>query len=290
MPLKPTYEITQGPAAVSFADYANQASRAFYDLLAESPEEPRVQAFLEAHPAFVPGSRSPGGATCASPLFHVLVSQPRLPGLDARQPDFLWFTTTSSTWYPVLIEIEKPSKRLFKKNREPSAEFYQARNQLSQWRTWFGHAFNQLKFQHDYGVPDTWVHCRAMSLHMILVYGRREEFEYDAKLSNQRASLLPGNDEELMSFDRLAPDPLLSAALTVRAVGGGRYRALRVPPTFTHGPFHAERLLFIDGLTEAIEASAGWTPVRQAFVKTRIPYWREWAKLKKKGWISGGRE
>ena len=38
---------------------------------------------------------------------------------------------------------------------------------------------------------------------MILIYGRRSEFEGKPKLELQRGSLLPGQDEELMSFDRL---------------------------------------------------------------------------------------
>ncbi len=288
MPLKPTYQIVKGPAAVSFSDYAHGAVRALDKLLQESPDESVLQRFLESNPSFVPGARTPGGATCASPLFDLLVSQPRLPGLDARQPDFLWFSSNSDTWFPVLVEIERPSKRLFRKDGVPSAEFTQARNQLNQWRTWFRLPANQLKFQDDYGVPDLWTHRRTMSLHMILIYGRRNEFENDPRLTTQRGSLLPGSDEELMSFDRLAPDPLLSEALTVRAVGAGRYRALKVPPTFTLSPLHAERFLALDGLDEAIDSSEGWASTRRSFVKRRIPYWVEWARSGQEGWITVG--
>ena len=56
-----------------------------------------------------------------------------------------------------------------------------------------------------------------MHLRMILVYGRRTEFEDRYDLSRQMASLLPGHDEELMSFDRLKADASIRDAITVRA-------------------------------------------------------------------------
>jgi hypothetical protein len=124
-----------------------------------------------------------------------------------------------------------------------------------------------------------------MSLHMILIYGRRSEFEHDARLSKQRASLLTGSDEELMSFDRLAPHWLLSDALTVRAIGAGRYRVLVAPPTMTLGPHITERLLVLENLELAIDSSEGWSPERRAFVKSRLPYWRDrFPKRGQEGW------
>jgi hypothetical protein len=132
-----------------------------------------------------------------------------------------------------------------------------------------------------------------MKLNMILIYGRREEFERDPQLSRQRASLmtgnderLTGNDERLMSFDRLKPDPRLSDAITALAVGDGRYRAMQVPPTLRLGPLGVERLLVIEGLEKAIDSSKGWSHERSEFVKRRLPYWADWARSEDKGWIS----
>jgi hypothetical protein len=284
-PFAPTYVTEQGPAALAFDVYATQAMAEWRVLLDEDPRERRVQQFLEQHPALVPGSLSPGGATCGSELFNLLVSQPTLPGLDARQPDFLWFTSTSDTWYAVLLEIEAPGKRLFRRDGVPTAEFNQARNQLNQWRSWFGLPTNQLKFQADYGVPEFWTARRAMAVYMLLVYGRRNEFRQDPSLTRQRSSLLSGEDEELMSFDRLVADRFLADAITVRAKGNGRYRALSLPPTFKLGPSHPERLLRVDGLEGAIHSSEGWSAARRAFVTSRIPYWRDWAMRDDKGWI-----
>jgi hypothetical protein len=219
-------------------------------------------------------------------LHDVLISQPILPGLNARQPDFMWLTTNSDTWFPVLIEIERPSKKIFRRNDVPCSDFTQARNQLAQWRTWFRDPVNQSKFQADYGIPELWTRYRSMKLSMILVYGRREEFEKEPQLSRQRASLMPGNDERLMSFDRLKPDPRLSDTITAHAVGEGRYRAMQVPPTLRLGPMDAERLLVIEDLDKAIESSKGWSHERREFVRRRLPYWADWAKRGDKGWIS----
>jgi hypothetical protein len=137
MTLEQTYQLAQGPAAVEFSDYARVAARALTDLLNENPDEPRVQKFLESHPSFVPGAWSPGGGTCPSRLLYMLVSQPSLPGLAGHRPDFMWLAANSDTWFPMLIEIESPSKRIFRRDGVPCSAFTQARNQLDQWLAWF---------------------------------------------------------------------------------------------------------------------------------------------------------
>jgi hypothetical protein len=49
----------------------------------------------------------------------------------------------------------------------------------------------------------------------ILVFGRRAEFADSPELSRLRGSLKSADDEELISFDRLAPDLKLDAVMTV---------------------------------------------------------------------------
>jgi hypothetical protein len=288
--MDPTYKIVEGPPPVAFAEYSAATLAAWGALLSNSPAESAVQDFLERTPALLPIAEGPGGATTAWPFTNILVSQPRLPGLNAHQPDFLWFTNTSSTWYTFLVEIEQPSRRLFRRDGVPTAHFTVARNQLAQWRTWFHNPVNQLKFREEYGIPDMWPSRRTMELRLVLIYGRRSEFEQEPNLSKQRSSLLPGSEEELMSFDRLQLNPFARDAVTVRALGNGRYRALRVPATFTLGPLHADRLLYVDGLADAIDNSHGWSEDRRLFVQQRIPYWTRWARLENKGWVSGGEE
>lgn len=82
-------------------------------LLESVPEEDEVQRFLELHPAMVPGGSGdvgPGGhhGSDAGAMF----SRPLLNGQNKNfAPDFMWVTRSSGLITPILIEIEKPSKR-----------------------------------------------------------------------------------------------------------------------------------------------------------------------------------
>lgn len=115
-----------------------------------------------------------------------------------------------------------------------------------------------------------------MKLHMILVYGRRSEFDGDSVMSKQRSALVSGADEELVSYDRLRVDRDLRDVITVRCSGSGTYRAVAIPPTFTLGPTFADRLLRIRELDAAIR-NADIGSDRAAFLIRRLDYWRDWA-------------
>ena len=195
----------------------------------------------------------------------------------------MWLSKHSLMWYPILIEIERPSKQIFTSKGIPSAAFTQARDQLAQWRTWFSKPENVQKFIADYGIPDNFTSGRQMKLHMILVYGRRSEFQDSLQLSEQRGSLLVGDDEELMSFDRLSPDAGLDEAMTIRATGSGKYDAIYVPPSFQLGPRLADRLLAINGVDRALRKTPLISGKRRKFLTSRIPYWQDWASNGKLG-------
>lgn len=269
------YDIEIGPPHVPVSEYAKHTDQQYCQLLSTDPCEAKVQAFLEKHPWLVPGHSTPGVASGHYPLHSILVTQPKLLGQDTYIPDFMWIATHSGAWFPTLVEIESPGKRIFNKDGTPSADFSRARNQLNQWRSWFNDPINVEQFIRMYGIPEYMLN-RAIRLHMILIYGRRSEFQGNRKLTRQRGSLLVGQDEELMSFDRLSVDPLMRHAITVKTSGHGRYRAVWVPPTFETGPVHAERLLVIDDIPKAIDANPEIDVKRKAFLKRRIPYWRDW--------------
>jgi hypothetical protein len=188
----------------------------------------------------------------------------------------MWVSTHSGAWFPTLIEIEKPGKKIFNKDRTPTSEFTKARNQLNQWRAWFNTPSNQQQFLDWYGIPD-YMRRRTMQLHMILIYGRRSEFEDSDLLTQQRGTLLPGTDEELMSFDRLLADKDMAQAFTVKSLGRGRYQAVSVPAAFGTGPNRADRLLSIERIDEAIDKNPQIEEERKTFLKHRIPYWQAWA-------------
>ena len=81
-----------------------------------------------------------------------------------------------------------------------------------------------------------------------------------------------------MSFDRLRADKSMEDAITIKATGFGRYEAVSIPPMFEIGPELSERLLHIDGITEAIDRNAEISQNGKEFLKRRIPYWKTWAR------------
>lgn len=108
-----------------------------------------------------------------------------------------------------------------------------------------------------------------MKLHMILIYGRRNEFSSDSTKSKERMSLMPDNTE-LMSYDRLSCDRNLHNAITVRLNAKGKYEALSIPPTFKLGPNLADRLVNISGIKEALDKTTDITDERREFLKEDV--------------------
>ena len=282
-----TYRLEQGPSHLPVPEYVENCERRFLELLESNPAECEVQSFLEKHPSLVPGHSTPSGVTGHFPWLCSLITQPELPGRPSYKPDFMWIARHSGGWFPTLIEIEKPDKKIFTKKGYPTSAFSQARSQLNQWRSWFNNPNNVQQFIELYGIPPGWQRLN-MRLHMYLIYGRRAEFEEKPVLNKQRDNHLPGNDEELMSFDRLKANPLMVDAVTVRATGTGKFQAVNVPPVFATGPSLADRLLYIDGMPEAINSNEEIKQERKDFLKDRIIFWKEWAATSPKGIISPG--
>ena len=271
-----TYDLEESPPHIQLDDYIASCNQQYSQLLSDNPPERKMQTFLEKHPCLVPGHSTPRGNSGHYPLHCSLITQPRLQGLGTHVPDFMWISTHSAAWFPTLIEIEKPDKKIFTKRGKPTSAFSEARHQLTEWRTWFKNPGNIQQFGDYYGIPELF-RKRTMVLHMILIYGRRVEFESNPKLMRQIASLLPGGDEEIMSFDRLSAVRDMKDAITIRGTGYGKYEAVWVPPVFETGPDLANRLLSIDGVPEAIDQNEQISHARGAFLKRRIPYWKEWA-------------
>jgi hypothetical protein len=273
----PTYEQEKGPEVPDFKLYAGRIMSEFAELLADDPTENAVQHFLEQNPCMVPGAWTPGSPSGHGPLYGALITQPPLHGFHSRIPDFMWLSTHSGAWYPAMIEIERPSKRVFTNAGIPSADFSQARNQFNQWKTWLDEPANVQLLIDQYGVASAIRSFRPMELHFILVFGRRAEFESSAQLSKQRGKLL-SLPEELLSFDRLDADPKLRNAVTVKAIGGGRFEVVAVPETFSLSPSNAADLLVFDGLVDAIRLNSRISKERANFLEKRIEYWKHWAQ------------
>jgi antiviral defense system Shedu protein SduA len=281
-----TYEIKPAPPKPDVQTYIETSRAEWAKILAHSPDERTIQEFLERNPMFLPGARTPSVKSGHYPLHCAAISQPRLPGLRTKVPDFMWISKHSLVWYPTLVEIEKPSKKLFTKRGLPRADFTQARNQLAEWRVWFAKPENIQKFIVSYGIDDHFRLGRRMQLHMVLVYGRRKEFEESRALAHLRSSQMVGPDEELISFDRLAPDPELPDAITVRATNDGEFEAVAIPPLFEHTPGLSDRLISINGVEVALKKTPLISEERRNFLISRVPYWKNWAKNGPRGVIN----
>lgn len=282
-----TYTQEQGPSCSSFEEYAERVLREFRALLDSDPAEASVQEFLERHPSIVPGAWTPGTKSSHGPFYNALIAQPRLPGFSARIPDFLWLSKHSGSIYAAMLEIEKPSKAIFTSAPVPTADFTQAYNQFAQWRVWFDSPANRQLFFDEYGITSSHLHSKDFNLHLLLVFGRRHEFEGKPGLSKLRSKLARGDNEELMSFERLSPDSWLKSAVTVTPLGGGRFRVKYVPDTFTVSPHNAHDLLNLEGWDLAIDANTNIQPDRREFLKRRVVYWVEWARRNSGGFCIG---
>jgi hypothetical protein len=232
----------------------------------------------------VPGAYGTGAPSGHSPFPKALVSQPPLQGLGSRIPDFMWIAKDSETICPVLIEIEKPTKRWFREDGVPDAHFTQALDQITEWKAWFKQAPNIQVFRDFYRIPDDLWRARNFEPSYILIYGSRREFEAREDLARKRR-LQARDNEYHMTFDRLAPDPRADGLLTVKITRPAEYIALAWPPTVQFSPFVAEDFALIQDKESAITASSWLTAERRAFLESRCSYWDTWGRSSPKGLI-----
>jgi Domain of unknown function (DUF4263) len=284
-----TYElVTDRPRPWSWERYSRWLVLTWKRLLANSPSERTVHRFLEEHPVLVPGGEggedSIGGHHGAFPA--ALISQPELPGLTRPRPDFMWITKFSGVVTPVLIEIERPEKRWFRKSGVPQAHLTQAVDQLAVWRAWLGKDAQRALFYERYGISDWIRRYHKIEPVFCLIYGRRSEFEANPELSRKRAEMRP-DWLTWMTFDRLRPHWSPQPKVTAQYAKGS-FRVIAIPPTFELGPDTILSLRELTGLGQAIERNTLISQSRREFLLTRLPYWEEWRAQESFGSYSMG--
>lgn len=272
--LTKNYELEKGALPLPWDEYSRQVETAWHDLLNsdEGKAEAGIQAFLETHPCLVPGGQSMSGPSGHSAYPAALITQPRLPGFNARVPDFMWIATDSGTTYAVVVEIEAPTKRWFRKDGTPSADLTQAQSQLTDWRIWFEKTHNQQAFLEHYCGP-AYLHRRTFLPRYVLIFGRRSEFDGRDDLASKRPRLQRAN-EYYMTFDRLHPIKDHDQYMTVRSNGRG-YEAVSIPATFKLGPSLSHHRSVIAGKGDVVDKSPFMSAERKAFLKRRMAYWDE---------------
>ncbi|MFJ7649158.1 Shedu immune nuclease family protein [Lysinibacillus sp. NPDC097279] len=286
--LKKAYELVyDAPKAIEWDAYEKKVMDEYKILLKENADDERkFQEFFERNPSLLPGAFGIFGNSGHAPYNNALITQPLLQGLTTKIPDFLWLATDSLNIYPIFIEIEKPNKKWFRKNGQPTAEFTQAQSQLSEWKQWYDNPIHQSLFFQYYDIDREINNGRVVKPQYVLIYGSSiNEFEGKPELNRKRAHL-PRENEVYMTFDRLTPEFKARNTITCQ-VKDRNYLAKYVAPTFELGPLYAKQLNRISKKVEAINNSL-IDEERKGFLVSRIGYWEKLGSEQPSGSMNTG--
>ena len=113
----------------------------------------------------------------------------REPDLTGRGSSriFTWVTRSSGLITPILIEIEKPSKRWFRSDGRPSGDFKDARGSANDWRSWFTRDGNETIFRERLLFLSDKYEDRPLEPQYVLIYGRESEFHHGGGHTDPRA-------------------------------------------------------------------------------------------------------
>ncbi len=288
-----TYKLEETPdKAISWNKYKKLILEEWDVLLSKEPAatEPEIQTFLEKYPCMIPGAFGPSfNPNGHYPHFCGVVSQAPLPSYDKRVPDFIWLSKNSDTEQPVLVEIEKPSKRWFRNDGQQTAEFTQALTQISEWKAWFGVSHNVEAFKHFYGLDCDARNCRLRPAYL-LIYGRRAEISANPTLIRKKAYLFP-EDVVGMTYDRLEPNPSADQLVCIKSDVSRTFSVISVPASLKWSPVLAgERAKVSEGWIEAIESNEYISDPRKKFLIERHQYWENWGSSGTSGTINAADE
>jgi hypothetical protein len=210
-----------------------------------------------------------------------VISQPPLPGISKRVPDFMWLTKNSEDIIPVLIEIEAPGKPWFNEDGQRSAKLTHAQDQLADWVTQLDNAANRQQLAEMYDFPRRWTFTHNLVPRLLLVYGRANELKRRPELNRKRRAIR-GSATEAMTFDRLRPLEGSKNAVSVRMENGTAV-VIAIPPTFRLGPANADAIFAVRGWEDAVAGNGEITEARKEFLLSRLPYWAERGRQSKDG-------
>lgn len=282
------YEIVVSEAkSVDWDEYVSNIQKEYKRIISENKDEEKVfQKFFEENPCMLPGAYGFFGESGHTPYLNVLITQPILTGLTTRIPDFLWIANDSCNVYPVFIEIEKPAKKWFRGDGNPSADFTHAQNQLTDWKVWFGNPTHQKLFFEYYDVDSEFLKGKTIKPYYVLIYGSRDEFKKRHDLNLKRGNMQREN-EVYMTFDRLSPN-IKGRNLITCYVKDQIYYSKYVQPVFRLGPAFADDFAKIHNIEDTIEINSRISDDRKQFLISRVPYWQEFGRLDSRGIIYTG--
>lgn len=269
------------PRALPWEQYSDQALSAWYALLSQEPEEDEVQRFLELHPSMIPGGSGdigPGGHH-GSDMGAVFRRPNLIGGGRTFQPDFMWVTRSTSLVTPILIEIEKPSKRWFRKDGRPTSEFTQAHDQLNDWRSWFARDGNKALFRERFLFFSEKYGDRPLEPQYVLIYGRESEFGIGGGHTNPSGLRYKRDqqrrmNESFMTFDALRPRFDHSNSMTLTMTASGPEIHAFSPVYGTHTGV-GEGALLLGDPRDALARSVMISDERRAYLAKRWSHWQQ---------------
>lgn len=223
-------------------------------------------------------SLSPSGCADADGQW-VSRSTRTVSGGRTFQPDFMWVTRSTSLITPILVEIEKPSKRWFRRDGRPTSEFTQAHDQLNDWRSWFARDGNKALFRERFLFLSERYEDRPLEPQYVLIYGRESEFGIGGGHTNPSGLRYKRDqqrrmNESFMTFDALRPrfDHSNSMTLTITARGPEIHA---FSPVYGTGTGVGEGALLLGDPLDALQRSVMISDERRAYPARRWSYWQQ---------------
>ncbi len=124
----------------------------------DDEEEPAFQSFFKENPNFLVADQIRS------------VSKPKFG--SEFEPDFLMESSSSLHW---IIEIEKPRKKIFRKDTQPRADFTQAETQIRDYMSWARRNIRYLRDKDPAHIDREWPHITAENMRGLLVIGKKSD-------------------------------------------------------------------------------------------------------------------
>jgi Domain of unknown function (DUF4263) len=177
------------------------------------------------------------------------------------------------------VEIEKPSKRWFRRDGRPTSEFTEAHDQLNDWRSWFARDGNEGLFRERFLFLSEKYEDRPLEPQYVLVYGRESEFGIGGGHVNPsglryKRDQQRGMNESFMTFDALRPrfDHSNSMTLTMTAQGP---KIHAFSPVYGTDTSVGKGALLLDDPHDALDRSVMISDERRAYLAKRWSYWQQ---------------
>ncbi len=127
-------------------------------LIDDDEEEPAFQSFFKENPNFLIGDQ--------------IRSESKPEFGSEFEPDFLIESSSSLHW---IIEIEKPRKKIFRKDTQPRADFTHAETQIRDYMRWVRRNIRYLRDKDPAHVDREWPHITAENMRGLLVIGKKRQ-------------------------------------------------------------------------------------------------------------------